>query len=170
MNRKKINERIIDLNEQAATIKSSFLKDSEYKKLDKQWHAIEKKMHAIRAKVLKTHAYQLAQIDEEIRKLKLQKQARTKKVLSPSAFGSEFNKWWLTVFIGVSSYSRRQLIWISDDKQYCLMKLIRTNQPGVDWYLYRVSDTTMLHHTEGRLNAIKIAAMETKMQGVKIKF
>lgn len=168
MNRKEINKRLTDLYSQSGRLKQSYQADPEYKKLSKELAKIEKKIFTLKQKALKTHAYQLSEIEAEIVKLKMQRQARTTKVLNPSTFGDEFNKWWLTVFIGVSSFAKKQLMWVSDDKAYCLMKVIRDYQSGVDWYLYEINQTKLIHHTEGRLNAIKLAAMETKIK-TKIK-
>lgn len=154
MNRKEINKRLMDLYSQSGRLKQSYQADPEYKKLSKELGKIEKKIDALKQKALKTHAYQLSEIDSEIATLKMQRRARTTKVLNPINFGHEFNQWWLTVFIGVSSFSRKQLMWVSDDKKYCLMKIIRNYESGVDWYLYEVLQTRLIHHTEGRLNAI----------------
>ncbi len=168
MNKTQINLSIESLSREMGNLRKSHERDPKYQKLQAKWVKLDQEMHAIEKAHIKANEARAAEIRKELQELAIRKKANVQHVVLPKNLSTKFRQWWNDLQ-GNNAFSKRMVpVWVDDNEKYCLIKI--PNSPP-DWLLFKVGESEAhLHHTQGRINKIKIAAMEAKMDGIYIKF
>lgn len=169
--RSNLRGKLTELGDRLRKLNGGFKDDPTYKKMAKQLAKLEKKMEQFRTRYLKNNSGEIDQVNQLIRETKIKIKAGTVKALDPKSYGDPFWKFWNDLFIGTLWFNKKQLMWVSDDQEFCLVKVRDRFTEGTEWMLFKKPNNKPIHISEGRMNWVKKGAFEKSMNNVhKITF
>ena len=120
VSKKELKKLLKEQEERYQEFINGYTKLEEYKKLDKEFNNLREKLNAIRHKWIADNRENQQNCYEEI--LYLKNQLAYVGQLDPSKYSEKIKKVYDYFYRGFSCHHKRQLIWVSEDENYILMK------------------------------------------------
>lgn len=156
-------EHLQNLRTQLHDALHGFEKLKEYKKFQATVIEIEEQLTKLRNQYLEKHQPQIDQLKDSIKAIEIKMRAKSTLAHDPRIHGNEFLKFWDTLFFGTSNYIVKELIWVDEKKQHCLVKIPSTHINGyskVAHFLIRIQDNKLLYSCTGRFTWVRRTAAE----------